>query len=252
MVDALILAGGESSDGLSKLSNEPYEALIGIAGKPMVTFVAEALAKSQLVQRIFIIGPAIELSRCDFPENSTIVQGGQSLQETIKLGMSAVNQEEKVLVVTCDIPLLTEPAIKHFLESCQRVDADLYYPVIEKKISERDYPGNKRTYVKFKEGLFTGGNIFLVNPRIVPSGLQQANYLFENRKNPLKLCQFLGITFVLRFFFGQLSLQAVAERASKLLQIRGAVIQSPFAEVGMDVDKPSDLELVRNTFSVRV
>lgn len=251
MVDALILAGGESSEGLSELSNESYEALIGIAGKPMVTFVAEALAKSHLVQRIFIIGPAVELSRCHFPKNSTIIQGGQSLQETIRLGMSAVNQTEKALVVTCDIPLLTVPAITHFLESCQQVAADLYYPVIEKKISERDYPGNQRTYVRFKEGLFTGGNIFLVNPQIVQSGLQQANYLLENRKNPLKLCRFLGFAFVVRFFFGQLSLQAVAERASKLLAIRGAVIQSPFAEVGMDVDKPSDLLLVRNTFSVK-
>jgi GTP:adenosylcobinamide-phosphate guanylyltransferase len=251
MVDALILAGGESSEGLSKLSNESYEALICIAGKPMVTFVAEALAKSQLVQRIFIIGPAVELSRCTFPNHSTIIQGGQSLQENIKLGMAAVNQEAKTLVVTCDIPLLTEPAIKHFLDSCQKVVADLYYPVIEKKISERDYPGNKRTYVKFKEGLFTGGNIFLVNPKIVKSGLQQANYLLENRKNPLRLCRFLGFTFVVQFFFGQLSLQAVAERASRLLHIRGAVIQSPYAEVGMDVDKPSDLELVRNSFSVK-
>lgn len=251
MVDALILAGGESSEGLSKLSNEPYEALICIAGKPMVTFVAEALAASQLVQRIFIIGPAVELSRCRFPENSTIIQGGLSLQETIKIGMSAVNQEEKTLVVTCDIPLLTEQAVKHFLESCKQVAADLYYPVVEKMISERDYPGNERTYVKFKEGLFTGGNIFLVNPKIVQSCLQQANYLLENRKKPLKLCRFLGFAFVVRFFFGQLCLHAVEERASKLLHIRGAVIQSPFAEVGMDVDKPSDLELVRNTFSIR-
>ncbi|MBP2645542.1 MAG: MobA-like transferase domain containing protein, partial [Firmicutes bacterium] len=32
----------------------------------------------------------------------------------------------------------------------------------------------------------------------------------------------------------------------------GAVIQSPYPELGIDVDKPSDLELVRATFSVRV
>lgn len=246
MVDALILAGGETSESLHELSGETYEAFITIDGRPMVTYVADILANSPCVERIFIVGPRAELSHCNFPENSILIQGGKSLLETIQIGMAAVDQAKKTLVLTCDIPLITEAAVRHFLQSCQKNEADFYYPIVEKECSEHCYPGNERTYVRLKEGAFTGGNIFLVNPRIVPACLKQAEYILENRKKPFKLCQFLGILFVLQFLFGKLKLKTVERRVSQLLHIRGAVIQSPFAEVGLDVDKPSDLMLVRN------
>ena len=66
MYDAIILAGGENSEHLSKFSSQSYEAMIEIAGMPMVTFVADALAAAPQVERIFIIGPVKQLANCIF------------------------------------------------------------------------------------------------------------------------------------------------------------------------------------------
>ncbi|MGL5513835.1 MAG: nucleotidyltransferase family protein, partial [Sporomusa sp.] len=174
------------------------------------------------------------------------VPGGQTILETIDQGMKALGHANRTLVVTADIPLLTPAAIEDFLDQCAGLDADLYYPIIAWTDHERRFPGNKRTYVRLKEGTFTGGNIFLVNPKIVDQCMKVAERIIANRKNPLKLCCLLGWTFVIQFIFGTLRLKQVEERVETILGVKGAVIQSQYAELGLDVDKPSDLDLVRN------
>lgn len=252
MYDAIILAGGENNEHLSRFSSQSYEAMIEIAGKPMVTFVADALAASPQVERIFVMGPISQLRECSFPEGTILLEGGCTLVETIQLGVGALGHENKVLIATADIPLLTPDAIADFLRQCAAVQADLYYPIVSKEINDKYYPGNKRTYVRFKDGTYTGGNIFLVNPAIVPQCLTVAEKLIDNRKNPFKLCCLLGWGFILRFLLGTLSLAKVQERVEDLLGITGSVVQSCYPELGIDVDKPSDLELVRTFFSFRI
>lgn len=251
MYDAIVLAGGENSrlQGCGKTS---YEALVEIAGQPMVLFVVQALAQSPHVERIFVVGPAAALARNRFPGATTIVPGGETIIDTIRQGMQALGHQRQVLVVTADIPLLTAAAVDDFISRCQEKQADLYYPIVRKEVNERQYPGTKRTYVKFREGTFTGGNIFLVNPAIVPRCLPRAERLIAYRKKPFQLARVLGWGFVCRFLLGCLDLPSVEKRVEKLLGIRGAVVQSPYPEVGIDVDKPSDLALVRRLFSIEM
>lgn len=249
MYDAIILAGGENNEPLVHYTSQPYEAMIDISGKPMVEFVARALAASSQISRIFVAGPAEELAKCSFPEQTVIVAGGRTIMDTISLGIKALGHERLTLVVTADIPLITPAAIEDFLAQCAGVKADLYYPIVNRSDHERRFPGNKRTYARLREGTFTGGNIFLVNPRIVPQCMEVAERIFANRKNPFKLCCQLGWTFVVKFVLGILKLGQVEKRAGEILGIQGAVIKSQYAELGIDVDKPSDLELVRNCFS---
>lgn len=249
MYDAIILAGGQNGERLRQASAQSYEAMIEIAGKPMVTFVAEALAACPQIGRILVVGPQRELAACSFPPSAVVVEGGKTIMDTIKNGMAMLGHDNKVLVATADIPLVTPVAIEDFLAQCAKVDADLYYPIVTRESNDKHYPGNKRTYVRFQEGTFTGGNLFLVNPKIVPHCVQVAERIIENRKNPFKLCCLLGWSFVFNFIFGRLGLPEVEARVAELLGITGAVIKSGFPEVGIDVDKPSDLELVRSTFA---
>lgn len=251
MYDAIILAGGENSKEMCQHTPQSYEALIDIAGKPMVTFVADALARSRQVDRIFVLGPVAELANCDFPPGTQLVANGPTIIETIRLGMRALGHDRPVLVATADIPLLTAEAVNDFLAQCGKVEADLYYPIVPKEVNELNFPGNKRTYVRLREGVFTGGNLFLVRPGIVEQCALVAEKFIAERKHPLVLCRMLGWSFVIRFLLGVLCLADVQQRVAELLGVRGAVVKSPFAELGIDVDKPSDLELVRATFSLR-
>lgn len=246
MYDAIILAGGETCRDLKGMSSETYEALIEIAGKPMIYYIVDALAGCRSVGRIFLLGPVEALSHCEFPVQPVIAAAGESIMDTIAIGMNLLGHTEKVLVVTADVPFLTAAAVEDFLEKCAGQEADFYYPIVSREINSHSYPKAQRTYVRLQEGTFTGGNVFLVNPGIVPQCLKTARNIIVRRKNPLRLCQLLGWTFVFRFLCGNLSLGLIQHRASELLGIRGAVIHSRYAEIGMDVDKPGDLALARS------
>lgn len=247
MYDALILAGGAKKAKL--LGPYEYEALVEIQGKPMVSFVAKALADSGAVKRIFVIGPQKELAECEFPPMTTLVAGGATLMDTIAIGMDALGHKDQTLVATADIPLLSAEAINDFLVKCAKVEADFYYPIVSKVINEQAFPATRRTYIRLQEGTFTGGNLFLVNPDVASRSLAVANRIIANRKNPLRLCSMLGWGFVVQFFCGTLRLAEVEQRVSELLKLRGVAIESQFAEIGVDVDKPSDLQLIRNALA---
>ncbi|HYG58331.1 MAG TPA: hypothetical protein VD902_09755, partial [Symbiobacteriaceae bacterium] len=129
---------------------------------------------------------------------------------------------------------------------CRQKPADIYYPIVEKSIGENKYPFVKRTYVTLREGIFTGGNLFIVNPEVIESTAPKARRFLDYRKAPLKMAMLLGITFVLRYLlFRNLNLQELEAKVSQMWDLRGAVVVCPWPEVGIDVDKPSDLQLAR-------
>lgn len=249
MFDAIILAGGAKNKQMEAESTTAFEAMIDIDGKPMVTFVARALAASKRIDRIFVIGPVVELAFCQFPANTILLASGETVLDTIEIGIKALGHQNKVLVVTADIPLLTAEAINDFINKCERSPADLCYPIVKKEIIEAYYPGNRRTYVKLREGVFTGGNIFLVSPIAVGQAIKVSAPIVKNRKNPWKLCAFLGFSIVLKYILGLLSLEDLEKTASKTLGLQGKAIESLYPEVGLDVDKKSDLQFVRAIYS---
>ncbi|WP_346355196.1 nucleotidyltransferase family protein [Azotosporobacter soli] len=249
MYDAIILAGGENKGPLRGCSDQPYEALIEIAGKPMVSFVAVALAAVPEIETIWVVGPAAQLAACPLPPKAKLLEGGASIIETIRLGLAKLEPGRKAIVATGDIPLLTPEAVQEFLRLCRQQAAEVYYPIISRELNDAHYPGSKRTYVRFTDGVYTGGNLFLVDPVVVPRCVAVAEKIIANRKNPLQLCRILGWGFVVRFILGRLSLEKVKDRVAQLLGVSGAVIYSQHPQVGIDVDKPSDLELVRDVFA---
>lgn len=251
MYDAIVLAGGVNSEQLRQYSSAEYEALIEIGGKPMVSFVVDALLNVAEIRNVVVVGPQSELSRCLTDERVKVVESGDGIIENVLIALDNMQPTERIVVATADIPMLTSEAVRDFLDRCSSVDADFYYPIVDKDTNEKQYPGMRRTYVKLQEGTFTGGNIFLVNPKVVQNCIEAAKRIFIYRKQPLQLSRILGLKFIVQYLFGTLTISGVAQRVSEILTLRGAVIVSAYPEVGIDVDKPSDLELVRHRFAIR-
>ncbi|MEQ8237081.1 MAG: hypothetical protein ABRQ23_09900, partial [Syntrophomonadaceae bacterium] len=124
-------------------------------------------------------------------------------------------------------------------------DADVYYPITSRAVNERKFPGVRRTYVKLKEGVFTGGNLFLLRSQVIPACVEIGEKLVARRKNPLAIAQLFGLGLVLSYLLGRLSIKQAEKRFYKVSGVRGKGIISPYAEVGVDVDKPDDLKLAQ-------
>ena len=244
MTVGLILAGAENDGALQECSPAKNEALIDINGKPMIGFIIETLEKTTEIHRIVIVGPESELQTM-YPGHEIIENQG-SIMDNLSKGLQHTKNEEYVLILTSDIPMITKEAISDFLQRCEQREGDLYYPINSKEVSEEAFPGVKRTFVRVKDGTFTGGNVFLVRTEAALRSLPKAKEFIAMRKKPIKLAGILGVSFILRFLTKTLTIRAAEERVSKILGLKAVAVISPFAEIGVDVDKPDDLDLAKS------
>ncbi len=250
-MEAIILAGSPNIGPLRQSSNAPAEALIEIRGRPMITYVVRALEKVEAVDKIIIAGPQPAMNKL-FVKNSRIqtIAAGATAIESLQRGVSLLDNLGLTLVLTADIPLITALAISNFLELCQSQAADFYYPIVPQRAAELEYPGIKRTYVRLREGVFTGGNLCLINAARLDDCAGVAQELVNLRKSPLAIAGKLGYGFIIKFLLANflrlplLGIPEAEERISNLLGVRGVAIVTAYPEIGLDVDKPSDLELV--------
>ncbi|MDD4774916.1 MAG: nucleotidyltransferase family protein [Syntrophomonas sp.] len=246
--DAVIMAGGENTSELKKIAPFSNEALIIIGSYPMIYYVYSALRSTPSIANIVVSGP-VEALRNILPRDERLffVEGGENAIETLARGTDFLKDRisRKVLAVPTDIPFITPEAISDFLASCEMSEADLYYPVTSKEVNERKYPGVIRTYVHLKDGVFTGGNLFLLRSAVIPACLEFGAKIIVRRKDPLAIARLFGVGLVCKYLLGQLSIKAAERRLLQVAGIQGKGIISPFAEVGVDVDKPEDLLLAQ-------
>ncbi|HBQ27840.1 hypothetical protein DK28_0215480 [Peptococcaceae bacterium SCADC1_2_3] len=259
MVEAVVLAGRTNNGRLKNCSSVSHEAIIPIVEKPMVVHVVEALLNTPRINQVVVVGPKKELADYLNINRVSLVSAGQDMLENVQLGLTYCPETRYTLIVTSDIPLLTAAATEDFLNQCERLScADLFYPVISREVIENYFtalniPLSKihRTYVSLKDGVFTGGNLVLLNPAVFARCSEKGAPFIEARKSPLKLGRLLGTSFLWRFLLRQITLTEATQRVSWLLNVKGAVVKSNFPEVGIDVDKPVDLALVREILTLK-
>lgn len=245
MINAVVLGGSLNNGPLKDCSPVDYEALIPVGSKVMVEYVVEALLSARHIDRVLVVGPVEELAPLLSGARVTLTSAAGGVTDNVEAGLNQLPGEKRVLIVTSDIPMLTSRSVDNFIELCGDMSGDIYYPIIPKEFVEKHFASTRRTYVKLKEGVFTGGNVFLFNPAVIKQCVQNGQRIFEQRKSPVGLCRLIGLSFVLKYLLHVLAVKDVQKKASELLGVKGEVVISQYPEIGVDVDKPGDLELAR-------
>lgn len=254
-VAALVMAGARNDGPLQEVSDAPYEALIDIGGRPMIEYVLDVLRAAPTVGQIGIVGPTAELRAALELRDELLIELGDSLLDNLEKGARALRDAGAtghLLVVTSDIPLVTVEALESFLARCQerraggvpgQADFDAYYPMVRREASEARFPGVRRTYVGLRDGQFTGGNFVLLDPTIVLERRHLFDQVVALRKDPVGMARLVGFGFIVKFLLKRLAAADIEQVVREKFGITGAVIEVPHAEVGFDVDKPSDLAI---------
>ncbi|HEY59304.1 MAG TPA: NTP transferase domain-containing protein [Anaerolineae bacterium] len=248
---AIIAAGGIPQPGepLYPLTQGQNKALLEIAGKPMIQWVLDAISGSKKIDCVVVIGlpPSVKLN-CKYPIN--YLKDHHSMIENVQAGARAVLKEypnaSKVLLFSSDIPTITPKIVDWMVTEVESSDHDLYYSVIERCVMEKRFPSSNRTFIKLKDIQVCGGDMHAVKIQTAIQGNTLYQEIANARKNALKQASLIGWGVVFLILTRKMTLADGVRLISKRLGLSGRVIISPYAEVGMDVDKPVQYKIVKS------
>src|SRR5512140_730036 len=135
--------------------------------------------------------------------------------------------------------------VNWLVEETEKTPADIHFGVIPRDVMETRFPDSRRTWTHLKDMDVCGADINVTHVRMATEHLDTWEDLIGKRKSPLKQAAAIGLDTLLLMVLRQLTLKDLVERVSGRIGIRGNAIVWPWAEAGMDVDKPHQLDIMR-------
>ena len=247
---AIIGAGGsyDPGDPLLRHAGARRKALIRIAGKPMIAYVAQALADSGYITHLILVGLGQDHG-LEFPLPVTFVPEAGGILENILAGVQTLERlipgAERVLQCSTDIPMVTGEMIRHLVDTSLATGADVCFTIVPRETMETRFPNSGRSFARVRDGEFAGGDAHLVNPAIFRSHRQLINDLMGARKNNLKQARIIGLRILVKFLTHRLTIAEGERKIKSILGVPCRAVAVRYAELGMDVDKPHQLDQVR-------
>jgi GTP:adenosylcobinamide-phosphate guanylyltransferase len=250
-MDAIILAGGIPLPGetLYPFTRGIPKAMLEVAGKPMIQWVLGALSGAKSIENVVIAGlPSDTDLNCGKKLHFMPNQSG--MVENLRAGAARLNQinphARNALVISSDIPAISAEMIEWVIGSAKEQNKDVFYNIISREVMEKRFPGAHRTYLHLKDLVFCSADAHVVSLRLL---LQEDIGIWRKitnaRKSPLKQAALIGFDTVLLYLLRLMTVKQAEAQITKRLKVSGRVDVSPYAELGMDVDKPRHLEIIR-------
>lgn len=242
---AILLAGQRPGvDPLAQAFGEQWKALVRIDGEAMLSRVTKTLLASPGVARVLIVAQQPEIlfaGDCAWLADEPRV-GTATSTSGIAVSVAALAGTDAapwpVLVTTADHPLLTPDMVAATIAGVG--NADVGVGVVSSRILLAAYPDNRRTWLKFAGGHWTGANLFALTSAKAMPALFAWSEVERDRKKALKLMWHFGPLLAIRALTRTITLAGALARAGRKLGTHVVPIDLPFAEAGIDVDKPSD------------
>jgi GTP:adenosylcobinamide-phosphate guanylyltransferase len=248
-MNVLITAGGipAAEDSLYEATQGGYKALIPLAGKPIIQWIVDAISASNEVENIVLVGlPSDTPVKTSHPIHFLPDQGDLILNT--RSGLEGLRRiapgDEFALMCSGDVPAITPEMVNWILKAIPTLDADLVYTIVERNVMEAAFPESKRTYLRLKDKEVCGGDIFGIrlDRRVQEHPIWEK--LIDARKKPLKQAAMFGFDTLLLILTRQITVNQLERRLSQKLGLTARTLSTPYAEMGMDVDKLFQLKIV--------
>ena len=257
-LDAVVLAGGINTRELYPGYEPGYKALIEIHGKPLISYVLDALHGSSRINRVGIVGPESDLRPIVGPEYA-ISAPGDSLLGSVLVALSMFPESPMVALVTADLPLLRAEMVDEFIDACGRQRSDfadnLYLSVVPREHFTGEFAACAKNMNVFRDISICHGNLSLISPSLVRNdkAMSRLNALYAKRKSPIASAMAIGPKLGLAYIFGVhffhlWRIDQLARMASNTFNLGLTPVVCPHPEVAVDVDEPADYQLVTAIF----
>ncbi len=246
--DAFITAGydPDTLDEISAAAGVAHKSLVPVAGMPMAWHVVRALVESNRIGEIVVVGLAP--GEIDFGVAVHHVPNQPNLWASQNAGLRKLHElnpnDRYILALSSDVALLSDEIVNCFIDACAPFTLDAYWGIVHKDVMLATFPQSKRTYLPLREGSFCSSDLYFGRLSAGFHMQDRARYFIDNRKNILAQVWELGMPTLFKFLLRRLNIADMIEIAHRIADIRGGPVVLPFAEAGMDVDKPDQLAQV--------
>lgn len=248
---ALVLAGSRrgEADPVARAAGVPAKCLAPVGGRAMIARVVEALAALPRFEKILVAaGPELALERQG--ELAPLIAAGRLvLRSPGESPASSVLEaldglgDRALLVTTADHPLLTPAILEAFLSGAGAIPADVAVGLAPSEAVLRTAPATRRTWWRFRDGRFSGANLFLLRGAAARPAIFFWRRVEALRKRPWRIVRLFGLVDLVLYLSGLLTLDQAMARAGRILGCEVAAVAIPIGEAAIDVDRPADLVL---------
>ncbi len=251
-ITAIVLAGSRAGqlDPLAAAAGTTHKALVPIAGVPMLSHVLGTLRACGQIGRIVVCAQNAAQLVNGFNGDGKIITCDAESSPSRSVGAMLTRFGTPLLITTADHPLLTPAMVSHVL-AARVPGTDVIAAIARSTIIRAAFPETKRTWLRFRDGAFSGCNLFLLCTPGATGAVRFWERLEQDRKRPLKLARLLGFRALLPYALRLATLDGMLRLLSARTGQHLAVVEMPFAEAAVDVDKPEDLVLVETIFARR-
>ncbi|MCD4785395.1 MAG: nucleotidyltransferase family protein [Candidatus Eremiobacteraeota bacterium] len=233
--NAFITAGGLISGKFAQMTGTEIKALIKIDGKSLLQRAVYALRESGVISRIALVAPEEMRGTPEVRGVDDFIPADKSGVENILRGLRNFKDDKHVVLCTSDLPFINANAVKDFIERCPE-DAAVCYPIFERdEINPSIRPGVP-SYIKLRDGHFTGGSIFRLDTAVCLLGIDEIGKSFRKRKSALGMASLLGWRFVLELLLGRAKLESLIKRAGEIIGGKCVAVRGCDPVITMDID----------------
>src|SRR5690606_3902676 len=114
------------------------------------------------------------------------------------------------------------------------------YPLVFRSLIQQAFPGVPKTYLKLRDGVFTGGNVALIPGRLSSHHLTLLQQADRWRKHPGTLAAMLGWRGFTRLALSRLTIAELEAIVSRRLGARVRGLPCGEVGIGFDIDHPRE------------
>ena len=257
MITALLLAGSRpGADPLAQAAGVPVKPLAPVAGEPMINRPARALLAHPAIERLLILTQQPDLYAAD-PATAWLADHPQVRFEPSGTGIAATLMEMldrpgapyPLLVTTADHALLDRAMLDQFVG--EATGADIAVALVERATLLARYPQSRRTWLKFRDGWWSGANLFWFGSAKARSVIALWQEVEQDRKKGWKILAAFGPVALLGALLRILTLRAGIARIGRRFGLNARLVAMASPEACIDADKVEDVALIEQILGSR-
>ena len=256
-ITAILLAGSRpGSDPLAQAAGVAVKPLAPVAGEPMINRPARALLSHPAIGRVLILTQTPELYAAHaatawLAEHSGVrfEKSAGGIASTLIGLLDRGDPPFPLLVTTADHVLLDRDMLDQFVAEAS--GADLAMAMVERTTLLASYPGSRRTWLKFRDGWWSGANLFWFGSARVRPVVSLWQEVEQDRKKGWKILAAFGPVALLGALLRILTLRGGVARIGRRFGLSARLVAMAKAEACIDADKVEDVTLIEQILAAR-